>query len=159
MRNIQKHCELVSWIPEKRPGASTMTFFYPLTMGHWPDGMSLGDMDAPLSRLGGDDINFINLNLDTWCGKYTWGIRELCGKHMETLKKIQKWLPRIMVQVAACSDNIRGCRLKKKFFKPYQKYTDQNRATVQTCLHGDAHAWNMFWNTNLITKSHEEIEA
>ena len=49
MDKIRTRCELVSWIPEKRKGASTMTFFYPLTIGHWPNGMSLGDMDAPLS--------------------------------------------------------------------------------------------------------------
>jgi len=78
---------------------------------------------------------------------------------METLKKVQKWFPRIMSQIAACSDGIRGCDLKKKFFKPYFRYTDQNRSKVQTCLHGDAHAWNMFWNTNLIGKSRKEIDA
>eukprot|EP00940_MAST-03C_sp_MAST-3C-sp2_P002763 g2763.t1 len=117
----------VQWIWKRNPAASTLTFFYPMKFGLWPDGKELPDTEAPF-KFGGDRA-FCKLDAEKLCYALQLGIGTLCLERINIIRKLQHYLPEIQRRVCKVSD-----RGKKDCL------------SCQTILHGDAHAWNIFWN-------------
>lgn len=126
---------LVSWITDRNPNASTLTLYYPNKFGLFPDGHELPDLGAPMSKRG--DWRFCNINVKKFVSKLEMGMREICEPFIDTLRDMQRSYKIAIKEIGHVTDGKDGDR---------QLAARYGRS--QTILHGDAHAWNMFWNLN-----------
>ena len=71
------------------------------------------------------------------------GLGDMATQHIGVLRKLQKYLKQIQQKVAIVSD-IDGV---------------QSARMCQTVLHGDAHAWNIFWNGDVKTEKDKAFDT
>jgi len=125
---------LVSWILDINSTASTLTLYYPTKFGLAPYGYELPDTNAPMSR--GGDMRFTKMNLKKFISGLGLGLKEICAEYIDVLRKLQRIYARVRNEICNVSDGKPGERQPSRY------------GYSQTMLHGDAHAWNMFWNLN-----------
>eukprot|EP00939_MAST-03C_sp_MAST-3C-sp1_P000592 g592.t1 len=135
---------LTKWILDIDPSASTLTLYYPTKFGLCPYHNELPDTNAPMAP--GGDGRFTKLNIAKFVSKLGLGLKEICEPYVDVMKKLQKMYPRIRKEICYVTDGRNRGNEKSPSRYGY----------FQTILHGDAHAWNIFWN--LEAQKHERIK-
>lgn len=114
-----KETPLTDWITKCNPGSNKMVFWYVMTFGLWPEGVKLPNFGH---ITGKGDEEFAKAPIEKWVSEFGSFFHGVFVEKIDVLSKLQKRLPAIQKEICPCS---------------FEK--------CQTVLHGDAHAWNMFW--------------
>jgi hypothetical protein len=129
--HTNRECPLVKWITDRKPTASTLTLYYPMKFGLFPLGNELPDLTAPFANPS--DSHFCKIDVGKFVSKLELGMKEVLTPYLSTIRQIQRVYPNITQQICHCSDGSDPDMRPSRFGRS------------QTILHGDAHAWNIFW--------------
>lgn len=116
-----------------------------MKFGLWPDGKELPDTEAPFS-FGGDRA-FASVDAEKLSQVLGLGLGDMCMEELGTIRKLQRYLERIQQEICRVTDRSPESVTPKK--GGAVKWN-----TCQTILHGDAHAWNIFWDATTSNREH-----